>query len=1676
MALDTGQNEVIGESQAGLLSWLSKLDMECAQMEKRSKCIPGTSTWIFKAPQFVQWSSTEEGARLLWCHGLPGAGKGTIFANVVDQFKEVLHAPKAALAYVFCNWDRRAEFTALELLCSICKQLVIQKGAVPSQLVKLHQQLGAEGSRPGIDDVMLIIISLFDSFERVVICVDHLSSCEVGEDTIFVSKLQWMRNHGALVFVTSTTHGEPPEKCGCNDTITDAFQTDMQLAVKAPLEDIKACVVARLDGSADGKRLLTDAGITECDMIDQSVADCGGMFLMAQLKLDRSLRELDPNTANIAGEQRPPVVKRPIRKGRSPPKARPPPRSESDPRYRPPYQPLKAVVLPIPHTPHSETEVDLWKEALRNIQEQPSIRKTLALRTLSWVAHARVDIDLHALVQALSMELKGVFKYDFWMKGYDVRLAGEAIKKGVSEDDIKALSLNHSESQAPRNDLAWEKAPTLFDICEGLIWTRTVENGRPSACLKAWPSSMVELPELFPEANLRMATTCLQYLCRDDVLQSNQLIEGEEFEAGPGPLWVPLKKYAEQSWLSHYLASNNDQLDDLVVEYFRKVYAFPPTWLEERKPFFRDSYTVKVTDDETPLIKASRLGLNRVLEKLLLGQEYDIDAESSKRESALSAAVSAGFTSTVQILYRCGASIRYRNDTGQTLLHMAAENNDEVMVALMMEYGLEANIMSGGHNKDTPLQAAADCNSVRAATMLLDNKADMLSHGYQLVRTAVGGGFEGFVKLLVDRGFNLARQESHNVPLLSEAVALGSLTLVQYMIDNGAPVTDSSSARNSPLQRAAEEGHLDIVKLLLEHGATAFELSADENGVPKRSDSTPLEAAIWGKHQDVVDFLLPLMKEDVSTERILKMATSAVKAKASATAKLLLNKVDGSWAQCRKKSMDAVLRAAIDKSDEEVVELLLARGVSVATTNKTGWSVLHGVSNERIAKLLLENGAEVNYVAINGQTPAHKAATTGMADVLATLLDWGADITLRDEFGSTALIAAGSSYIGIQAEAVRLLLRHGADANACNDDGETVLHYAVLDNEPRLVEDILNHGIDASISSRRGGSALHFAVYKGYADIVKLLLAHGADLELRHSYHGDDSSESDDGSISSLSSLSSSSSSVRPYLARRKRGRRRDESTKRPRYWSPIEEQWTPLHSAACGGHPGIVSMLLQHGAQVSSRGQEGENSLHLAASACHGDIAAMLLASGAEIKSKTNTGDTPLHSAALAAEADAAKKAANHFKCCCHREKEEMNKPVDESKSECVALLLDHGADLACKNGAGLTPLTVALGAGHKDIVETLVARAPPELFTTAAYLDLLKVCDAKVSADILETVIGAFVETEDSEAAWGQMLTKACLGGNHPLVRLCLSKGAILEKTLPNGVNPFHQAIVDEHLKIVDVLLADGADFKATDNKGRNALHIASSHAGESTLTVNYGSRDKELIVSYLLEDGAEPNARTPEGDTALHFAVATGVVSIVNTLLKSGASVNIRNKKGSTPLHAAVRTWIFPDIVDLLLDYEACATAQDNNGFTPLHFLRGASDKALPALAQLMRKGADHSLRARNGDRPIHCAVRRGHRPLFQKLVDFGASVHDRGAKGRTVLHIAAMHGRSELMERLMEMGVDADARDGDGLTALQWAQRNEHSEAVSILLKYRDLKAGTEVGVTAVAESTVLGVGA
>lgn len=92
------------------------------------------------------------------------------------------------------------------------------------------------------------------------------------------------------------------------------------------------------------------------------------------------------------------------------------------------------------------------------------------------------------------------------------------------------------------------------------------------------------------------------------------------------------------------------------------------------------------------------------------------------------------------------------------------------------------------------------------------------------------------------------------------------------------------------------------------------------------------------------------------------------------------------------------------------------------------------------------------------------------------------------------------------------------------------------------------------------------------------------------------------------------------------------------------DNQWTPLHYAAEGGHAEVAELLITKGADVNARAtMDGRTALHWAAFYGHIAVAEVLVTRGADANAKDDEGDTPLQIAQLNEHMDLANLLREH-------------------------------------------------------------------------------------------------------------------------------------------------------------------------------------------------------------------------------------------------------------------------------------------------------------------------------------------------------------------------------------------------------------------------------------------------
>jgi len=302
---------------------------------------------------------------------------------------------------------------------------------------------------------------------------------------------------------------------------------------------------------------------------------------------------------------------------------------------------------------------------------------------------------------------------------------------------------------------------------------------------------------------------------------------------------------------------------------------------------------------------------------------------------------------------------------------------------------------------------------------------------------------------------------------------------------------------------------------------------------------------------------------------------------------------------------------------------------------------------------LVEQGAEVNATAGKYQITPLMAAATKNFDATMYLISKGAKLDAVDSEGNTALLRA--SFANSDNCAMELLSA-GANPNLANTAGFSPLMAAAKNGDDALVKVLLDHQADVNATGA-APAAIWWAVAGDKLSTARELIDGGADLRLKATVPAD-----------------------------------------------PKKPRLSLLGAAAATGDMDMMDLLLNHGLEVDSPGDDGTTPLMVAAEQDGTNALAKLLKAGAEVDAQNQAGETALI------------RAAKHDRPLAldmlHEERANMDVKDKDGKTALIwaaisgntrsaIYLIDHGADLNAIDDKGETALTWAGDTGNVTMVD---------------------------------------------------------------------------------------------------------------------------------------------------------------------------------------------------------------------------------------------------------------------------------------------------------------------------------------------------------------------------------------
>jgi ankyrin repeat protein len=420
-------------------------------------------------------------------------------------------------------------------------------------------------------------------------------------------------------------------------------------------------------------------------------------------------------------------------------------------------------------------------------------------------------------------------------------------------------------------------------------------------------------------------------------------------------------------------------------------------------------------------------------------------------EAPLATAVQKMDRGAIRQLIEKRAEVNTPQVDGTTALHWAAYHDDVELASRLLAAG--ASVKAANRYGVTPLSLACTNGNAAMIERFLDAGADAnasLPGGETMLMTAARTGKADAVRALIARGADVhAKEPRRGQTAIMWAAAEGHAAVVEELIRSGADFRTPLSSGYTPLLFAVRQGQIAAVKALLKAGADVNEVvkvaanpKLPEGERPIRNGTTPLHLAIANAHFELGSELLDAGADpnsDLLGYTVLHMLVYVREPGIG-------DNDPGPEGSGTMTSLDFA-RKAVAKGAK-----IDARMTRRANLTNTRWNEL-------------------------GTTPFLLAAVTADAELMKTFVSLGADPLVKNNEGSTALMAAaglGTRSPGEDAgteeevlEALQVALDLGIDINAVDSRGETAMHGAAYKNLPLAVQFLASKGARSDVWNRK---------------------------------------------------------------------------------------------------------------------------------------------------------------------------------------------------------------------------------------------------------------------------------------------------------------------------------------------------------------------------------------------------------------------------------------------------------------------------------------------------------------------------------------------------------------------------------------------------------------------------------
>lgn len=304
------------------------------------------------------------------------------------------------------------------------------------------------------------------------------------------------------------------------------------------------------------------------------------------------------------------------------------------------------------------------------------------------------------------------------------------------------------------------------------------------------------------------------------------------------------------------------------------------------------------------------------------------------------------------------------------------------------------------------------------------------------------------IKILIRNGIDINSEDNYGKTVLSEAVDKIDGMMIRFLLENGASINHVNSSGRTVLHDAA-----------LEENNRAFTILMAQNPNLNLRDHygrTVLFDAVEGGNLDIIREIVNNIDD--------------------------INIVDNNG--------QSVLFDAVLKDNPDIAKFLISNGIDVNILDKKRQSALFnavilGAQNLPVIELLLEKGAKLNI-----KDYSEKTILDEILKILSILKNADEKVD-----GKYRLVSADRNYLKLTG----ILIDLGLAIDRTDIDGKTVLYKEVERENYDTINFLIASGADVNAQDKEGRTVLFDAILKGTSNMnmIDHLISKGADIDHR---------------------------------------------------------------------------------------------------------------------------------------------------------------------------------------------------------------------------------------------------------------------------------------------------------------------------------------------------------------------------------------------------------------------------------------------------------------------------------------------------------------------------------------------------------------------------------------------------